>query len=312
MECEGIPLQSYSNRDIETMPRLSLTLLVAALAIAGCGKQEAPTDQQAPASVPAAAQPGQPRQVTTKTGAAMVLLPAGEFLMGDAAGEDDEKPAHKVRLRAFYMDVHEVTQASYEKLMGANPAKHKAPERPVEQVGWLAAIKYSNMRSRREGLTPCYDVKTLACDFAADGYRLPTEAEWEHACRAGGTTQYSFGDSSRTLGRYAWFKAIAGKTTHPVRSKQSNAWGLYDMHGNVWEWCHDRYGEEYYAQSEPTDPRGPPVGDERVLRGGGWNSGPESCRSAARYSETPGFADVCFGYDAYGFRCVRRAPEPAD
>ena len=285
------------------MTRSLLTLVLCALAAAGCGRQEKPN--QGPAGATAAALP----QITTKAGITMVLVPAGGFLMGSAKGEDDEKPAHQVTVAAFYMDVHEVTQASYEALMGRNPSKHKGPHRPVDQVGWLASIRYCNMRSRREGLRACYDPKTLACNFAADGYRLPTEAEWEYACRAGTSTPYSFAGGERRLGEYAWLKANSGKASHPVRQKKPNPWGLYDMHGNASEWCHDRYGEEYYAQSPAADPRGPDDGEERVLRGGNWGSGPESCRSAARYSEAPGFADVCFGYDAYGFRCVRRAPE---
>ena len=287
------------------MTRLLLMPGLCAIALMGCGKQETSVEQAAPA-------PAKPEQITTKTGVKMVRVPAGEFVMGDDRGEDDAKPAHRVKISAFYMDTTEVTQASYQALMGRNPAKRKGPDRPVEQVGWLAAIKYCNMRSRREGLQACYDLKTLKCDFAADGYRLPTEAEWEYACRMGGATRDTPSNDARKLAKRAWFKANAGKTTHPVAQKEPNAWGLYDVQGNVWEWCHDRYCEGYYAESESTDPRGPSDGDERVLRGGSWASGPESCRPTARYSETPGFADVCFGYDAYGFRCVRQttAPKP--
>ena len=276
-----------------------LAFTLCALAAAGCGKRDAPVDKSARPR-------GERQQITTKTGATMALVPAGEFLMGDANGEDDEKPAHMVKISAFYMDTHEVTQASYEKLMGTNTAKHKGADRPVEQLGWLAAIKYCNMRSRREGLEPCYDPKALECRFEANGYRLPTEAEWEYACRAGTSTSYSFGRDSRQLPRHAWFKGNANKATHAVAQKQPNAWGLYDMHGNVWEWCHDHYAEDYYARAEANEPRGPAQGEDRVLRGGSWSSGAEACRSAARFSEAPGFADVCFGYDAYGFRCVRR------
>jgi formylglycine-generating enzyme required for sulfatase activity len=270
-------------------------VLAVVLAAGGCGSGGEPP---APAAV---------KTITTPTGAEMVLVPAGEFVMGDEAGENDEKPAHRATLSAFYIDACEVTQKSYQALMGRNPAKFIGPDRPVERVSWLGAVQYCNMRSLREGLQACYDPKTLACDFTADGYRLPTEAEWEYACRAGTTTGYSFGSDAGQLPKYAWFKANADKATHPVKQKAPNPWGLYDMHGNVAEWCGDFYAESYPG-GEAGDPRGPASGQERVLRGGSWASSGEACRSAARAGETPGFADVCFGYEAYGFRCVRRAP----
>ncbi|MFH1267934.1 MAG: formylglycine-generating enzyme family protein [Planctomycetota bacterium] len=248
-----------------------------------------------------------PESITTTTGAEMVLIPAGEFVMGDDGGDDDEQPAHPVRVSAFYMDTHEVTQASYQRLMGKNPSKFAAPESPVERLSWFAATQYANMRSLREGFTPCYNPETLACDFEADGYRLPTEAEWEYACRAGTTTSWSFGDDKAKLEKNAWFKRNGNKTTHPVGQKSPNPWGLYDMHGNVAEWCNDFYAEGYDSPDERTDPRGPTAGEERVLRGGSWATSAVASRSSARASEAPGFADVCFGYEAYGFRCVRRA-----
>jgi formylglycine-generating enzyme required for sulfatase activity len=239
----------------------------------------------------------------------MVLVPGGEFTMGDDQGEDDERPAHRVRLSPFYIDVSEVTQASFQALMGRNPAKFAAPTRPVERISWYAALQYCNMRSQREGLQPCYDLTTQTCDFAADGYRLPTEAEWEYACRAGTTGNWSFDGDEKKLASHAWYKANAGKTTHDVRQKRPNPWGLYDMHGNVAEWCHDHYHERYAEGELATDPTGPADGDERLLRGGSWKSDADSCRSPARHSEPPGLADVCFGYEAFGFRCVRTAEE---
>jgi formylglycine-generating enzyme required for sulfatase activity len=238
----------------------------------------------------------------------MVLLPAGEFVMGDDRGEDEEKPAHKVQVSAFYMDVAEVTQQSFQSLMGTAPAKFQGTDRPVERVDWERAVRYCNMRSLREGLKPCYDLKTLKCDFEADGYRLPTEAEWEYACRAGSPARYAFGDDAAKLGDAGWFKGNAAGATHPVRQRSPNAWGLHDMHGNVWEWCNDFYAEGHAAGGEARDPRGPAAGDQCVLRGGSWFSGAESCRSASRRGETPRFADACFGSDTYGFRCVRRGP----
>ena len=241
----------------------------------------------------------------------MVLIPAGEFVMGDDDGEEDEQPAHRVAISAFYMDVHEVTQQAFQTILGRNPAKFVGPDQPVERVNWLAAIQYCNMRSSRDDLRPCYDLKTQACEFAADGYRLPTEAEWEYACRAATATRWSYGDQAGDLGKHAWFKANSGKGTHPVGQKPPNPWGLCDLHGNVAEWCHDFYADSYAGGPLVTDPRGPTAGTERVLRGGSWKSSADGCRCAARHSEAPGFADACFGSETYGFRCVRRA-SPTD
>jgi formylglycine-generating enzyme required for sulfatase activity len=276
-------------------------LSVAALVLlaGGCAQREAP-----PGSTPTAS--GIPKTIRTKTGIDMALIPAGECTLGDDRSEKDEQPAHRVRLAAFYMDVCEVTQGSFQAILGRNPSKARGPDRPVERVSWYAAVQYCNMRSAREGFTPCYNLKTLACDFTAGGYRLPTEAEWEYACRAGTTTRWSFGDDPGGLARHGWFKACAEKTTHPVKQKQPNPWGLYDMHGNVAEWCNDHYAERY-AAAAAENPRGPAIGSERVLRGGSWMSDEDDCRCSARHSEPPGFADVCFGYEAYGFRCVRNA-----
>jgi formylglycine-generating enzyme required for sulfatase activity len=170
------------------------------------------------------------------------------------------------------------------------------------------AIKFCNMRSMKESLEPCYNIQTAECNFSASGYRLPTEAEWEYACRAGTTGTYWFGENPNDLSGYAWSKANAERSTHPVGTKKPNPWGLFDMYGNVAQWCNDRYGQSEYAAQASNNPHGPAKGETRSLRGGSWRYGPERCRSAARASETPALADACFGYDGYGFRCVRVAP----
>ena len=249
---------------------------------------------------------GTPTTISTKSGIEMVLIPGGEFVMGDDQGEDDEQPLCCVQIGPFYMDVCEVTQESFQTMMGRNPSKWVDTARPVDRMSWYAALQYCNMRSTREGLKPCYDLETLQCDFAAGGYRLPTEAEWEYACRAGTTTRYSFGDDVGALGDCAWFKKNSDGTTHPVKQKRPNPWGLYDMHGNVAEWCNDFYAESYEADGAQ-DPTGPESGEDRVLRGGSWKTSEESCRSSARDFAAPGLADTCFGYESYGFRCVRSA-----
>ena len=253
--------------------------------------------------------PPKPREITTKTGIKMIVLPAGEFTMGDDNGEDDERPARRVNVGAFLMDKYEVTQKAYRDLMGTiPPTKTPSDDRPVQQVTWLQAAQYCNARSLREGLAPCYDASTLKCNFDADGYRLPTEAEWEYACRAGTTGDYFFGRDPRVLAKYAWFRDNARKAAHPVGRMQPNNWGLHDMQGNLSEWCNDHYDAAWYQyqKARGDNPRGPASAQYRVLRGGNWDSGAETCRSSARYFEAPGFADVCFRRDAIGFRCVRR------
>jgi formylglycine-generating enzyme required for sulfatase activity len=282
------------------MIRAAANLLLAfAFLVNGCRK-----------GAPAAAAAPVIKTITTPGGIEMVIVPAGSFTMGNDNGDDDEKPAHRVTVSGFYMDRYEVTQKAYEALMGKNPAKFVDPDKPVERLSWSMAIKYCNLRSLKDGLQPCYDLQTTECNFAANGYRLPTEAEWEYACRAGTSGAYSFGQNPADLAARAWVESNANQTTHPVGKKQPNPWGLYDMYGNVAEWCNDRYGEKEYTQRAGDNPHGPAKGDERVLRGGSWRGGADRCRSSARASETPGLADVCFGYEAYGFRCVRAAPAP--
>ena len=230
----------------------------------------------------------------------MAELPGGTFTMGDAGGKPDEAP-HQVTVGPFLIDRCEVTQAEYSKLMGANPAKFKGDRRPVECVTWFDAALFCNERSRREGLKPCYNEETFECDFSADGYRLPTEAEWEYACRAGSSGPLNF--SQGDLSRYAWTRRNSRETTHPVGSLQPNAWGIHDMYGNVSEWCNDWYAP---SPAGGVDPRGAKDGDKKVLRGGSWKIRERNITSSRRDKDSPATADICQGYDNYGFRCVRR------
>lgn len=242
-------------------------------------------------------------QTETEAETKMVLLPAGTFIMGEESEVDS--PPHEVSLSSFYIDAHLVTQEEYEKLMNDNPARWKGNKNPIEQVRWSDAVRFCNARSEAEGLQPCYDLTSWKCDFNANGYRLPTEAEWEYACRAGTKTSYFFGDDDSKLKEYAWYDKNSDGKPHPVGEKTANPWGLYDMSGNVWEWCNDFYKVDYYTESPKENPRGPETGETKIVRGGAWKFSAESCRSGYRYNEDPGYADVCFGYDIYGFRCVR-------
>ena len=204
----------------------------------------------------------------------MVLLPAGEFLMGspdsDEAAYAEEKPQHRVRItKPFYLGKYPVTQEQWEAVMGSNPSNFKGPKNPVEKVSWDDCQKFLG--------------KLNAKPAAGVGkFQLPSEAQWEYACRAGSKTKYCFGDDESKLGDYAWYEANSRNKTHPVGEKKPNAWGLYDMHGNVWEWCQDRYDDGYYAKSPMDDPTGPTGGSNRVLRGGSWYFPVWFCRSAFR------------------------------
>ncbi len=248
----------------------------------------------------------------------MILIIGGQFSMGDASGSADETP-HRVIVDSFFMDKYPVSQQLYEKVASANPSKRESPTHPVERMQWTEAARFCNMCSELEGLTPCYDLKTWQCDFEAHGYRLPTEAEWEYACRAGSQATYFFGEDVAKLSKYAWCKPHSKGKTWPIGQKTPNAWGLCDMHGNVWQWCNDYYGESYYADSPTKNPKGPATGEKRVLRGGAWNSTAAACRDAYRFSEFQVFTDACFGSDSYGFRRVRnvkpaspKKTQPAD
>lgn len=224
----------------------------------------------------------------------IALVAPAEFLMGSPNSaqwsHSSEQPQHRVRItNPFYVGATEVTQGQYEQVMGENPSRYKGdPQWPVESVCWEDAVEFCRRLSKKEDRT----------------YRLPTEAEWEYVCRAGSTTTWCFGDSESQLDEYAWFRdnSKVGRRgrTHPVGQKKPNAWGLYDMHGNVQEWCSDWYGKEYYyTQAAGTDPQGPDSGEYRIFRGGDYSSGAKDTRSAVRKYEVP----VATFYDL-GFRVV--------
>jgi formylglycine-generating enzyme required for sulfatase activity len=269
--------------------------------LASC-EPKTPTDTSSTQSAPPPENPAPKGE--TNAAADMVRISGGRFMMGDKTQVD--APPHEVAVSSFFMDKYLVAQEQYQKVMGKNPSRWKGDKNPVEQVRWSDAVLFCNQRSQLEGLQPCYDPATWKCNFQANGYRLPTEAEWEYACRAGTSTAYFFGDNPSKLGEYAWFDKNAGGRPQPVGRKLPNPWGLCDICGNVWEWCNDCYKVDYYQAAPRQDPTGPDSGETKVVRGGAWRFSAESCASGYRYNENPGYADVCFGYDIYGFRCVRK------
>jgi formylglycine-generating enzyme required for sulfatase activity len=251
-----------------------------------------------------------PKEIVNSIGMRLVLISAGEFTMGSPDSDPDavafQKPQHRVRItRPFCLGATEVTQGQYQAVTGANPSHFKGSEDlPVETVSWLDAIDYCNALSRKEGLTPFYRVQGETVevpDWNGTGYRLPTEAEWEYACRAGSTTRYSFGDDAAGLGAFAWYsgnsRTLNVRLSQPVGQKRPNAWGLYDMHGNVEEWCWDGYEADYYSKKPPAaDPLGPSQAASRVNRGGCWRLSPQRCRSAFRVGHAPGNRSALLGF----------------
>lgn len=243
-----------------------------------------------------------PRGMTNSIGMKLVLLPAGTFVMGspeDEEGAGDDENQHEVTIsKEYYLGVHEVTQGQFEKLMGGNPSyfqaavlrKNDASGHPVERVTWDDAVEF------------CQRLSELPEEKKAGRiYRLPTEAEWEYESRAGSRTAYSFGQNAQLLGDYAWYSRNSDRKTHPVGEKKPNAWGLYDMQGNAWEWCSDWYGE--YPEKPVTDPSGPTDGTHRTYRGGSWDDGVPVFRSADRHAFAPSFGGV------NGFRVAMRMSE---
>ena len=210
-------------------------------------------------------------------------------MMGSDSDEakDDEKPVHRVKItKPFYIGVYPVTQDQYKAVMGKNPSVFEGLSRPVETVSWEGAVEFCRKLS----------------EMAGESYRLPTEAEWEYACRAGTTTEYYWGDEID--GAYCWYYDNSGSKTRPVGKKKPNPWGLFDILGNVWEWCSDRFDidqfEDYYSRSPSRDPQGPSSGERRVLRGGPWFNYPWFLRVSLRSSYSPGDR-----FYSNGFRCLR-------
>ncbi|MEU3852761.1 formylglycine-generating enzyme family protein [Streptomyces sp. NPDC029554] len=212
----------------------------------------------------------------------MVTVPAGRVTLSDRR----TGRSWDVEVAAFRLSAFPVTQEEYAEVTGHRPSAARGARLPVEGVSWWDAVRFCNALSLRDGLTPAYRVRedgeAVDRDAGADGYRLPTEAEWEHACRAGGT-----GPRYGPLDDIAWYRGNAGDRIHPVGGKQPNAWGLYDMLGNVWDWCWDLYDPEVY-------------GTYRVLRGGGWSDEHWSCRASVRRRSHP-----TFRIDDVGFRLAR-------
>ena len=234
---------------------------------------------------------GTPVQITNSLGMKFNLIPPGEFVMGSPPSEPwrrDDESQHLVKItKPFYLGAYEVTQQQYERVMGNNPSHSRGPTKPVELVRWIETVTFCRKLSNEEGVE----------------YRLPTEAQWEYAYRAGTSTAYSFGDDASELGEYAWHRDNSKRTTHPVGELKPNAWGLYDMHGNVWEWCQDWWGA--YDLHVVSDPTGPASGDRRVLRGGAFYTQPPGIRGAYRdsYGDQPDYRTR-----SLGFRLARSIP----
>lgn len=235
-------------------------------------------------------------------GMEFVMIPAGTFLMGsddrDRGAASNEMPRHEVTIsKPFYLGKYEVTQAQWEAVMGQQSV-HARQVEPIFQFAGHGGATDKAHQPRNGVLGGCAGVhQAPQPERGPHRYRLPTEAEWEYAARAETTTAYSFGDEPSQLGRYAWHgEDFASGSTHPVGQKEPNGWDLYDIHGNVWEWVQDWYGERYYANSPTLDPQGPQPGSSRVVRGGSWHQTATSWRSAFRRQYEPDYRGISIGF----------------
>jgi len=244
-----------------------------------------------------------PSKISNSIGMEFVLIPAGTFTMGspdsDPNADSDEKPPHQVTIsEPFYMGKYEVTQAQWQAVMGTTLQEQRDKANKdwsLQGVGAKHPMYYVSWDEVQDF------IKKLNAIGDRVSCRLPTEAQWEYAARAGEQHVYSFGNDAAKLGEYAWYSGNAGGTTHPVGQELPNAWGLYDMHGNVWEWVQDWYGP--YEAKSVADPSGPDAGAIRVVRGGGWYDPARLARSAYRHRIHPGVR-----VNSLGFRCLSSVP----
>ena len=242
----------------------------------------------------------------------MITVEGGEFTMGcskkDAPCDKDERPAHTVKLNTFLISKYEVSTAEYRQFAAETKTKLPATEwkmqdnLPITNVLWEEAVLFCNWLSTKQGLKPAYIRKgnLFECDFSANGFRLPTEAEWEFAARGGSLTKSFKYSGGNTLDEIAWHKGNSKETPHTVGTKLPNELGIYDMSGNVWEWCWDWYNKDFYKLEKGNNPKGPERGERRSVRGGSWDSQPNYVRPANRISTEPNKT-----HEFYGFRVAR-------